>query len=32
MSTQTAALKKDITPQGSDYEIVRRPIEEFSLD
>ena len=32
MSTQTAVLKKDITPQGSDYEIVRRAIEKISLD
>ncbi|TPK96125.1 methylated-DNA--[protein]-cysteine S-methyltransferase [Mesorhizobium sp. B2-4-12] len=32
MSTQTAVLKKDITPEGSDYEIVRRAIEKISLD
>jgi AraC family transcriptional regulator of adaptative response/methylated-DNA-[protein]-cysteine methyltransferase len=27
-----ATLEKDITPQGSDYEIVRRAIEKISLD
>ncbi|MDF2388027.1 bifunctional helix-turn-helix domain-containing protein/methylated-DNA--[protein]-cysteine S-methyltransferase, partial [Nostoc ellipsosporum NOK] len=32
MSTHTAVLKKDITPEGSDYEIVRRAIEKISLD
>ena len=28
----TAILQKDITPEGSDYEIVRRAIEKISLD
>ncbi len=28
----TAILRDDITPQGSDYEIVRRVIEKISLD
>ncbi|MEP6564441.1 MAG: methylated-DNA--[protein]-cysteine S-methyltransferase [Mesorhizobium sp.] len=35
MNTQmkpTAILQNDITPEGSDYEIVRRAIEKISLD
>lgn len=28
----TAILQKDITPEGGDYEIVRRAIEKISLD
>jgi AraC family transcriptional regulator of adaptative response/methylated-DNA-[protein]-cysteine methyltransferase len=28
----TAVLQKDITPDGSDYEVVRRAIEKISLD
>lgn len=28
----SATLEKDITPEGSDYEIVRRVIEKISLD
>ncbi|TIX43088.1 MAG: methylated-DNA--[protein]-cysteine S-methyltransferase [Mesorhizobium sp.] len=28
----TAILQKDITPEGGDYEIVRRAIEQISLD
>lgn len=32
MNAQTAILQKDITPQGGDYEIVRRVIEKISLD
>ena len=28
----TAVLQNDITPEGSDYEIVRRAIEKISLD
>ena len=32
MNAQTAVLKKDITPTGDDYEIVRRAIEKISLD
>lgn len=32
MNAQTAFLEKDITPAGSDYEIVRRVIEKISLD
>ena len=30
--TSTAILQKDITPQGGDYETVRRVIEKISLD
>ncbi|MBY6001182.1 bifunctional helix-turn-helix domain-containing protein/methylated-DNA--[protein]-cysteine S-methyltransferase [Epibacterium mobile] len=29
---QTALLQRDVTPEGSDYEIVRRVIEKISLD
>ncbi|MHB2266711.1 methylated-DNA--[protein]-cysteine S-methyltransferase [Aliihoeflea sp. PC F10.4] len=32
MNAHTAVLQKDITPEGSDYEIVRRAIEKISLD
>jgi AraC family transcriptional regulator of adaptative response/methylated-DNA-[protein]-cysteine methyltransferase len=32
MNAQSAILEKDITPVGSDYEIVRRAIEKISLD
>jgi AraC family transcriptional regulator of adaptative response/methylated-DNA-[protein]-cysteine methyltransferase len=32
MSSQTAILQRDITPDGDDYEIVRRAIEKISLD
>ncbi|MBA3447082.1 MAG: bifunctional helix-turn-helix domain-containing protein/methylated-DNA--[protein]-cysteine S-methyltransferase [Pseudaminobacter sp.] len=32
MNAQTAILQKDITPQGGDYETVRRIIEKISLD
>lgn len=32
MNAQTAILERDITPDGSDYEIVRRVIEKISLD
>ncbi|MCO6391533.1 methylated-DNA--[protein]-cysteine S-methyltransferase [Aliihoeflea aestuarii] len=32
MNAHTAVLQKDITPQGADYEIVRRAIEKISLD
>lgn len=32
MSAQTAILKKEITPEGGDYETVRRVIEKISLD
>lgn len=35
MNTQmkpTAILQNDITPEGSDYEVVRRAIEKISLD
>ena len=32
MNAQTAILEKDITPQGGDYDIVRRVIEKISLD
>jgi AraC family transcriptional regulator of adaptative response/methylated-DNA-[protein]-cysteine methyltransferase len=32
MNAQTAILEKDITPTGSDYEVVRRVIEKISLD
>lgn len=32
MNAQTAILQRDITPQGDDYEIVRRAIEKISLD
>lgn len=31
-ATATAILQKDITPDGGDYEIVRRVIEKISLD
>lgn len=32
MNAQTAILQKDITPQGGDYDIVRRVVEKISLD
>ncbi|WP_019173952.1 methylated-DNA--[protein]-cysteine S-methyltransferase [Pseudaminobacter salicylatoxidans] len=32
MNAHTAILREDITPQGGDYEIVRRVIEKISLD
>lgn len=32
MNAQTAILQRDITPEGDDYEIVRRAIEKISLD
>lgn len=32
MNVQTATLERDITPTGSDYEIVRQAIEMISLD
>ena len=32
MNAQTAILQKDITPDGGDYETVRRVIEKISLD
>lgn len=32
MNAPTAILRKDITPQGGDYETVRRVIEKISLD
>jgi AraC family transcriptional regulator of adaptative response/methylated-DNA-[protein]-cysteine methyltransferase len=32
MNAQTAILQKDITPQGGDYDTVRRVIEKISLD
>ena len=32
MNARTAILERDITPVGSDYEIVRRTIEKISLD
>ena len=32
MTRTTALLERDITPTGSDYEIVRRVIEKISLD
>ncbi|MGB3389530.1 MAG: bifunctional helix-turn-helix domain-containing protein/methylated-DNA--[protein]-cysteine S-methyltransferase [Pseudaminobacter sp.] len=32
MNTQTAILQQEITPQGGDYEKVRRVIEKISLD
>lgn len=32
MNAMTAVLQNDITPQGIDYEIVRRVIEKISLD
>jgi len=32
MNAGTAILQKDITPEGSDYEVVRRTIEKISLD
>jgi AraC family transcriptional regulator of adaptative response/methylated-DNA-[protein]-cysteine methyltransferase len=32
MNAQTAILQKDITPDGGDYEVVRRCIEKISLD
>lgn len=32
MNAHTAVLEREITPDGSDYEIVRRTIEKISLD
>lgn len=32
MNAHSAVLQKDITPEGSDYEVVRRVIEKISLD
>lgn len=32
MNAPTAILRKDVTPQGGDYETVRRVIEKISLD
>ncbi|MCV0351524.1 MAG: bifunctional helix-turn-helix domain-containing protein/methylated-DNA--[protein]-cysteine S-methyltransferase [Nitratireductor sp.] len=32
MNMQTALLQRDVTPEGTDYEIVRRVIEKISLD
>ena len=32
MNAQTAILERDITPEGGDYDIVRRVIEKISLD
>ena len=32
MNAQTAILQRDITPDGGDYETVRRVIEKISLD
>lgn len=32
MNAQTAILQNDITPEGGDYEVVRRCIERISLD
>ncbi|MEC9246384.1 bifunctional helix-turn-helix domain-containing protein/methylated-DNA--[protein]-cysteine S-methyltransferase [Nitratireductor rhodophyticola] len=32
MNVQTALLQRDVTPEGSDYEVVRRVIEKISLD
>jgi AraC family transcriptional regulator of adaptative response/methylated-DNA-[protein]-cysteine methyltransferase len=32
MNAQTAILQNDITPDGCDYEVVRRCIEKISLD
>lgn len=32
MNAQTAILEQEITPEGSDYETVRRVIEKISLD
>lgn len=32
MNAQTAILQREITPQGGDYETVRRVIEKISLD
>jgi len=32
MNARTATLERDITPQGDDYEVVRRAIEKISLD
>lgn len=32
MNAPTAILRNDVTPQGSDYETVRRVIEKISLD
>jgi AraC family transcriptional regulator, regulatory protein of adaptative response / methylated-DNA-[protein]-cysteine methyltransferase len=32
MNAMTAVLQKDITPEGVDYEIVRRVIEKISVD
>ncbi|WP_048645475.1 methylated-DNA--[protein]-cysteine S-methyltransferase [Nitratireductor soli] len=32
MNMQTAQMLRDVTPEGSDYEVVRRVIEKISLD
>ncbi|MEO3386830.1 bifunctional helix-turn-helix domain-containing protein/methylated-DNA--[protein]-cysteine S-methyltransferase [Mesorhizobium sp. CAU 1741] len=32
MNAQTAILQRDVTPEGDDYEVVRRAIEKISLD
>ncbi len=32
MNAQSAILERDVTPQGGDYETVRRVIEKISLD
>lgn len=32
MNMPTALLQKDVTPDGGDYEIVRRVVEKISLD
>ncbi|WP_295813401.1 bifunctional helix-turn-helix domain-containing protein/methylated-DNA--[protein]-cysteine S-methyltransferase [uncultured Nitratireductor sp.] len=32
MNMQTALLQQDVTPEGSDYEVVRRVVEKISLD
>ncbi|MEQ8452199.1 MAG: bifunctional helix-turn-helix domain-containing protein/methylated-DNA--[protein]-cysteine S-methyltransferase [Nitratireductor sp.] len=32
MNAHTAVLERDVTPEGGDYEIVRRVIEKISLD
>ncbi|CAG1014827.1 MAG: methylated-DNA--[protein]-cysteine S-methyltransferase [Rhizobiaceae bacterium] len=32
MNAQTAILQRDVTPEGGDYEIVRKVIEKISLD
>lgn len=32
MNVQTALLQRDVTPEGSDYEVVRRVIEKISID